>query len=226
LVEKNTLYKCSVVERYIILFSAVASGIFAARNVDKTKNGDVGRSAVALGQTAGLMQEIAKYDGAVAKTAKCALSVFSDMAKEHKAFEYAGKATKFAINNVNPLICVSGAIKTVRSDDKVKTGITEAAALTTMFAAESAVKHNYEQVAKSKACKDTLDKASKSKLLKPTFEFLEKHNLTGKVGTVVKGLAFVGASMSAYSAGQALGEDVSDKVKSNLQPSKKINRMT
>ena len=41
------------------MFSAVASGIFAARNVDKTRDGDVGRSAVALGQTAGLVQEVA-----------------------------------------------------------------------------------------------------------------------------------------------------------------------
>ena len=52
------------------MFSAVASGIFAYRNADKTKNGDVGRGAVTYGQTAGLVQEVAKYDGAIANSAR------------------------------------------------------------------------------------------------------------------------------------------------------------
>lgn len=55
------------------MFSAVASGIFAYRNADKTQNGEIGRSAVALGQTAGLVQEVAKYDGLAANTARSAL---------------------------------------------------------------------------------------------------------------------------------------------------------
>lgn len=206
------------------MFSAVASGIFAARNVDKTANGDVGRSAVALGQTAGLIQEVAKYDGLAAKAARSALSVFSELAKENKAFEYAGKATKFAVNNVNPLICASGVIKTAMSDDKVKTGITEAAALSTMFMAEAAVKHNYERAVNSNSCKNAVSKASKSKLLKPVFNILEKHQWTGKAGTVVKGLAFVAASMTAYSAGHAVGDDIADRVKAELKIPKKINQ--
>lgn len=107
------------------MFSAVASGIFAVRNADKTKHGEVGRSAVTLGQTAGLVQEIAKYDGLAANAARSTLSVFSDLAKQNKMFDYAGKVTKFAVNNVNPLICASGVIKTAMSDDKVGTGITE-----------------------------------------------------------------------------------------------------
>ena len=41
------------------MFSPIASGIFAYRNADKTKNGDIGRGAVTLGQTAGLLQEVA-----------------------------------------------------------------------------------------------------------------------------------------------------------------------
>ena len=202
------------------MFSAIASGIFAARNVDKTANGDIGRSTVALGQTAGLVQEIAKYDNIVAKGARSALSVFSDLAKEHKAFEYAGKVTKFAVNNVNPLICASGVIKTAMSDDKVKTGITETAALSTMFMAEAAVKHNYNRIANS----NTVSKVLKSNTLKPVLKFLEKHKWTGKAGTILKGLVFVAASMTAYSAGQAVGNDVADKVKAELKIPKKINQ--
>lgn len=202
------------------MFSAVASGIFAARNVDKTANGDIGRSTVALGQTAGLVQEVAKYDNVFAKGARSALSVFSDLAKENKAFEYAGKVTKFAINNVNPLICASGVVKTAMSDDKIGTGISEAAALSTMFLAESVVKHNYDNVVNSNACKKLMSKVSKT----DAYKFLEKHKWTGKAGMIVKGLAFVAASMTAYSVGKSVGDDIANKVKADLKIPKKINQ--
>lgn len=206
------------------MFSAVASTIFAVRNVNKTQNGEVGRSTVALGQTAGVIQEIAKYDNIVSKTARSALSVFSDLAKEHKAFEYAGKFTKFAVDNVNPLICVSGVIKTMTSDDKLKTGITEAAALSAMFTGESLVKKNYDKVVNSSAFKNSLNKVSKNKYAKPIFEYLEKHNLKGKAGLIIKGLFFVSASISSYSIGQKIGGKLADVVKENETAPRKINQ--
>ena len=198
------------------MFSAVASGIFAYRNANKTKNGDIGRGAVTVGQTAGLVQEIAKYDGAVASTARSAVSVFSDLAKKNKAFEYAGKATKFAVNNVNPLICVSGGIKTAMSDDKVKTGITEAAALSAMFAGEGLIKAKYDKMVASQTVRNGIKYLSKSKIFKPAFEYLKKHKLEGKAAAVLKGLIFVAGSMTSYAVGQKLGEPVAERVKANL----------
>lgn len=198
------------------MFSPVASGIFTFRNIDKTANGDIGRGAVAYGQAAGVLQEAAKSTGVVGNAARSTMSVFSKMAKQHKAFEYAGKVTKFAVDNVNPLICVAGVFKTLKSDDKVKTGITEACALGTMFAGESLIKNNYDLIVNSKTCKNVLKKASDTKLLKPVFEYLAKHNLSGKVGNIIKGLAFVAGSIGCYSIGQKLGEDLSVCVKANL----------
>ena len=198
------------------MFSAVASGIFAYRNANKTKDGDVGRGAVTVGQTAGLVQEVAKYDGAVANTARSAVSVFSDLAKKNKAFEYAGKATKFAVNNVNPLICVSGGIKTAMSDDKVKTGITEAAALSAMFAGEGFIKAHYDKAVTSQTVRNGIKTLSNSKMLKPVFEYLKKHKLEGKTGAILKGLIFVAGSMTSYSIGQKLGDPVANRVKANL----------
>lgn len=195
------------------MYSAVASSFFALRNVNKTEKGEVGRSTVALGQTAGVVQEIAKYDGAVANTARSALSVFSDMAKQNKAFRYAGKATQFAVNNVNPLICVSGAIKTAMSDDKLKTGVTEAAALAFMFSGEGLTKLHYDRLVNSQTCKNLLNAASKTNILKPIFEYISKNNLGGKVGAIAKGLAFVAASLTSYSIGENIGGDLSSKVK-------------
>ena len=198
------------------MFSAVASGIFAYRNADKTKNGEIGRSAVTLGQTAGLLQEVAKYDGLAANAARSTLSVFSNLAKQNKMFEYAGKATQFAVNNVNPLICASGVIKTAMSDDKVGTGVTEAAALSAMFAGEGLIKQYYDKTVNSKTCNNLIEKASDKKYITPVFEYLEKHKLKGKTGAVIKGLVFVGGSMSSYAVGQNLGKDISKRVKANL----------
>ena len=208
------------------MFSAVASGYFALRNVDKTQNGEVGRSAVALGQTAGLVQEAAKYEGAVANTARSTISVFSKLAKQHKAFEYAGKVTQFAVNNVNPLICASGVVKTAIADDKIKTGVTETAALATMFAGEALVKDNYDKIVNSPKFQKTLTNISNKKFTKPLFEYLEKHKLSGKAGAIVKGLTFVAGSMTSYAVGQKLGDNIAGRVKANLHlaDSSKIDR--
>ena len=208
------------------MFSAVASGIFAVRNVNKTENGEVGRGAVALGQTAGVVQEIAKYDGAIANSARCAVSVFSDLAKENKAFEYAGKFTKFAVNNVNPLICASGAIKTAMSDDKVKTGITEAAALAAMFAGEGLTKRYYEKIITSDNCKSLIDKLSKTKDVEKIFQYLSKHKLNGKTAAIIKGISFIAASITSYNIGEHIGKNLAEDVKAELGigKAKKINQ--
>ncbi len=198
------------------MFSPIASSYFAVRNVDKTQNGEVGRSTVALGQAAGLVEDAAKGNSVFSGTARSIVSGCSNLAKEHKAFKYAGKAIKFAADNVNPLICVSSVVKTAMSDDKVGTGITEIGALSAMFMGEGLVKNSYDKAVNSKACKNLLEKASKTKYIKPVFEYLEKHNLNGKAGTVIKGIVFVGASVGSYAVGQNLGENLAKRVKANL----------
>lgn len=208
------------------MYSAVASSFFALRNAKKTENGEVGRSAVALGQTAGVIQEIAKYDGAIASTARSACSIFSDLSKHNKAFEYAGKFTKFAVNNVNPLICVSGGIKTLTSDDKVKTGITEVAALSAMFLGEGLTKKHYKEIVNSATVKSIVEKVSTSKILKPLVECFKRSKLNGKAGMIMKGLTFVAASMTSYAIGEHIGKDIAEDVKKELglgKP-KKINQ--
>ena len=213
------------------MFSAPATAIFAYRNADKTQNGEIGKGPVMYGQLAGLAQEVAKYEGIVSNFVRSSISVFSDAAKHYKAFEYAGKATQFAINNVNPLICASGVVKTTMSDDKVKTGITETAALSAMFLGEGMVKRYYDDVAASKTVQNSVKNLSESSVGKPIFEYLEKHKLKGKAGAIVKGLTFVAGSMTSYSIGKELGEPIADRVKANWglteeKKPQKINRMT
>ncbi len=201
-------------------FSPVATFIFASRNVDKASNGDDGRAVVAgcqgINFCSDVVNNIFKYDSAVAKTARSAASVFSEMAKESKAFDYAGKAIKWGCNNVNPLICASGALKVLRSDDKVNSGITEAAALATMFAGENIVKGNYERLANSETAKNALKAAKDSRILKPLLKYTTEHKLNGKIGMVTKGLALVGGSIASYDLGQHFGKDIAKHVTSNL----------
>ncbi len=198
------------------MFSPIASGIFAIRNADKTQGGDIGRGAVTVGQTAGLVQEVAKSESIFSGMAKSALSGISALAKEYKAVDYAGKAVNFAASNVNPLICVSGAVKTAMSDNKIETGVTEISALSAMFAGEGLIKLYYDNVANSSKVKAGMEKLADKKYIKPVFEYVEKHKLGGKVGAITKGLIFVGGSMASYAIGQKLGEDTAKRISANF----------
>ena len=191
------------------------------RNGDKASKGDDGRAVVAGCQGLNLCGDVAsqvmKYDNAFANTARSAASVFSGMAKDNKAFKYASKAIKWGCDNVNPLICIAGGIKTLKSDDKISTGITEAAALTTMFAGENFIKSNYEAISKSKVVKNLIKQMKNTKGIKNIFKYISKKNLGGKIGTVIKGLALVSASIASYSAGEYMGKNIAGSVKSKLE---------
>lgn len=201
-------------------FSPVSTGIFAFRSADKASHGDDSRAVIAGCQSINfgkdVLSSVFKADSAVAKTARSAASVFSDLAKESKAFEYAGKAVKWGCDNVNPLICVSSGIKVLRSDDKVGSGITETAALATMFAGENIVKANYDALANSKYAKEAAEAVKDIKALKPVLKYVSEHKLGGKIGMVSKGLALVGGSIASYNIGEYIGKDIAKKVKAEF----------
>ena len=198
------------------MFSPVASTIFAFRNAEKTKNGEVGRSVVTLGQGVGVLKEVAKYDNIFAVGAKGALDAFNTMAKENKALSYAGKCLKFTADNVNPLICASGVIKVAMSDDKVHDGIVEAAALAGMFAGEALMKDNFNDFFNEKTFKSIAKKAEQSGVLKDFAELVQKSKYTGKVASVLKGVAFVMGSIGSYSLAQKVGENYADNIMATL----------
>lgn len=183
------------------MFSPVASGIFAIRNVGKVENGELGRAPVVVGQFAGVMKEISKYDKTIGVGAKNALSVFKDIAGDSKALKYGGKAVEFMSNNINPLICASSVIKIANSQDKELTFREELGSLGTMFLCENLVAKNYDKLANSKTVTDTISKMSKSKTFEPIFKMIAKRNWGGKVGSIIKGLTFVTASIGGSMIG-------------------------
>lgn len=96
---------------------------------------------------------------------------------------------------VYPLIIASGVYNTVKSDDKVKTGVSQAAGIGTMYAFE-------EITARA------LNSISKKLSVNPKFS----GNKLAKAGWyILKGTAFILASLGGYSVGSAGGEAIVDK---------------
>ncbi len=210
------------------MFSPVASTIFAYRNAEKTKNGDLGRSVVTVGQCTGVMQEVAKYDNTFSATARSAVNVFEELAKNSKALGFAGKCLQFTADHVNPLICASGALKVAMSDDKVHSGIVETAALCGMFAGEAFMKDNFNGVFNEKTFKNLATKSSNNGILKPLADAVKNSKYTGKAASILKGVFFVCGSIASYAAAQKAGEHYADGIIETLgiQKKQKINQMT
>ena len=210
------------------MFSPVASTIFAYRNAEKTKNGDIGRSVVTVGQCTGVMQEISKYDNAFSSTARSAVSVFENLAKNSRALGFAGKCLQFTADHVNPLICASGALKVAMSEDKVHTGIVEAAALAGMFAGEAFMKDNFNGVFSEESFKAIAKKAPSKHILKPFADAVQNSKYTGKAASILKGIFFVCGSIASYAAAQKLGNHYADGIMETLgiEKKSKINQMT
>ncbi len=183
------------------MFSPVASGIFAFRNVGKTENGEIGRAPVAVGQFAGVIKEIGKYDKTIAMGTKNAMQILHDIAGDSRALRYAGKTVDFLSSHINPLICASSVVKVAMSDDKEKTFKEEAGSLAFMFAGETLIAKNYDKIANSKTVTNTIDKMSKSSLFKPMFKTIAKNNWGGKIGAIIKGLSFVTVSIGSSCIG-------------------------
>ena len=198
------------------MFSPVASTIFAYRNAEKTKNGDVGRSVVTVGQCAGVVQEISKYDNIFAVSARSALKAYENLAKDSKVLGYAGKALKFAADNVNPLICASGAVKVAMAEDKVHAGITETMALAGMFLGEGIMKQTFNGIFNEQNVKNTAQKAADNNILKPLAEAFQNSKFAGRTAGFLKGVLFVCGSIISYAmaekAGNFYAEDIMKKL--------------
>ena len=85
-----------------------------------------------------------------------------------------------------------------------------------MFAGEGMIKKYYDKAVNSSSVKNGIKNLSKNKIMKPVFEYLEKHQLKGKAGAIIKGLLFVGGSMTSYAIGQKFGETTAKRVKANV----------
>ena len=213
-----------------LLDVCVPSGIFFYRNMQKatdtSENGEKSRGTVAFAQGAKIVEAVAKYNDETARTAKNALSIFDKYAKQYKAIDYAGKAVNWATHNVNPLICISGGIKVLTSDDKVHTGITQTGALAGMFLGEGLMKLHMGKVINEENLLKLANKAKDINGLKKISNALIKSGNSGKITSIIKGLLFVCGSITSFNIGEKIGTNTADRICADLgiKKSKKIDQ--
>lgn len=174
----------------------ISSTIFCVRNVDKAENGKVGRWGVAVGQGKKVADYITTLDNKFGKGAKSAVDSLATFAKSEKLLQYAGKAIDFAAKNVNPLICVSAGIDVFNSDDKEAALVTNATALTSMFAVEKLMKKHLDEIPKMDCMKG---------IAKKVMQFEKENKCEGKISAIIHGVAFVVGSCTAYNVGDKFG---------------------
>ena len=216
-----------------VLEVCVPSTVFLYNNVRKVENGEKARGTVVFAQGAKIAEAVAKYHDSTAKNASEAFNIFGKYAKESKVLDYAGKGVNWATHNVNPLICASGVYKTLTSDDKVHTGITQLGAISGMFLGEGLMKMNMSKVINEQNITKLAEGLKDVKGIGSIAQTLLKNNNGGKAAAIIKGIAFVCASMTSYSLGERLATKVADNLckdmgveeDNNNTPMTKINRM-
>ena len=163
--------------------NGISCAFFAGRNLvyGKTEN-NVFKEGIGCAQTVRTADTIAQTATVGAKVAAPVKSALS-------------KAASIARKIVYPLIIGSGVYNTLVSNDKVKTGASQAGGIGTMYA--------FEQIAENSL--KTLDKKVLNTSLCQTNKF-------AKIAWyVAKGMAFVGASLIGYDIGSSSAEKLVDK---------------
>jgi len=199
-----------------LLEICVPSAWFLRNNVKKVQNGDDARSTVVFAQGAKILEAVKRYHDKSPKSASEAFNIFGKYADKSKALNVAGKGIDWAAKNVNPLICASAVYKTVTSDNKVETGITQAGAISGMFLGEGLMKLHMDKAINEQNIVTMAEKSKNLKGLSKLSNYILKSGNGGKVAAVLKGIAFVCASMTSYDIGERLAKEPAKKVCSNL----------
>ena len=199
-----------------LLSVCVPSAIFFRNNVEKVKNGDKARGSVVFAQGAKIAQAVAKYHDTTAQSATEAFNIFGKYAKDYKALDVAGKGIDWAAHHVNPLICMSAVYKTATADDKVHTGITQVGALAGMFAGEGMMKQVQDKIFNEQNVRRMAESVKETPGLKSVANYILKGSHAGKLGAILKGLAFVTVSMTSYDIGEKLANPIADRITTDL----------
>ena len=134
------------------------------------------------------------------------------LSKTDKVVKGIGKVLNFTANNINPLICATGAVKVACSDNKIDTAITEGAAIGTMLGITEPLAKKVLGLGKHK---EGLYKQNPflEKQACAIKDYCETKKLFNKVSIkalpgICKGLGFVAASIGGYQLGNAVGESI------------------
>ena len=118
------------------------------------------------------------------------------------ALPYLSKAAAFLRKLVYPLIIASGVYNTAKSEDKVRTGCSQAAGIGAMYACEKVAEKGLKNIDKK------IENLNGNKYFKAI-----------KIAWyVAKGLLYLGASLGGYKGGSKLVGKIIDKIRGTKQP--------
>lgn len=151
--------------------SITSSGIFSSRRANKgldAMNSNPFVGAMNLDIAGGQVLNAAKgatgiakeYKNSVAQGIVSAEESIKNLAKEGKVLKGFGKVLSFTADNINPIICATGAIKVACAKDKTDAALEEGCALGTMFAFEGGAKAILGMPKSMKFNKDTMEIAA------------------------------------------------------------------
>ena len=212
----------------------VASGsIFAPRRIDKglgSNNAIVSIMDydIAIGQSAKVVEGAANIAKESSNTSLAAKVIAKEKALEEflkadKVFETVGKATRFTMNNINPLIGATETIKVLYADNKEEAALTcglafggmltgEAAAKKFLGLSKSEYKNGEYKITPRKALykempfyNEESEKAIKDFCVTKTF--MGKH-VFKHAPKAAKGVIFAATSIGSYALGDKAGETI------------------
>lgn len=198
-----------------VIQTMLSRSVFSGRNIDKAVNGsDVDtqktgevdnsdgsiRGAVGAIQLGAVLANTSKLDGVVGKTAESAVDAV-------KATKVGGNAVNFLQGDsvgrtVNGLLIGASIARVLSADDKEKAAVHETCAMGGMFAAENLMKTKVVDSTMNKML-DFIPDDAKIGIGK----FKVK---TSVIKELLKGTAFVAASINGFDAGSKLGDVINE----------------
>ena len=151
-------------------------------------------------------------------------TALNGVANSSKFMKGVSKVLNFTADNINPIICVTGGLKVLGSDDKLDTAARETLSLSTMFAFEGAAKSILGMPAIKRVNGKTVKIAREALYKKSPFitkqieafedycavkKLFNKIPLNGLPG-ILKGVGFVLASIYGYKLGAKIASKIID----------------
>ena len=213
--------------------SIISSSIFSSRRVNSgadalaASNPLVG--AMKMDIAGGQILNAAKGVSTIARESTSALASSITSAEESikalskgdKIINGFGKVLNFTADNINPIICATGAVKVLTADDKEEAFIKEGMGLGTMFLSEGLAKRVLDMPEfKNVDGKRVALKRTNSFKVSPFVErqaeafkdFCETTTICNKsikfLPGMLKGMGFVAASILGYQLGTAAAENI------------------
>ncbi len=201
----------------------IRTSIFSVRNVQKTKEGHVGRAAVALGQTKNVFDAVKELDCGLAKSAQSASNALHAACKKDVLVDGFYKVADKCSHNINPLIWASAGLDVVFAENKKEALVENVSAIGTMRITEELMK-KYLDKGVDKAVKKAKDSDIAAKIannntvkkisekagtwIKSRNSNLIKKIAKGGAPAIIKGVLFVVGSCLAYDIGRKFADNV------------------